>query len=132
MADARSVSVSLVSMPADEYWRAILEQHSPEEVMAELEKMGEEGELPEEQEEVPLFTAARPGVTPFEFIEFTDEIIEHNIDIIVSPPCSPDTRQAHLLMRIHWILQLEGVRSRICERLRAPFRDRCRLHIGWQ
>ena len=56
--------------------------------MAELEKMDEDGVLPEEQEEVPLFTAARPGCTPFEFIEFTDETLEHNIDIIVSPPCN--------------------------------------------
>ena len=103
--------------------------------MAELEKMDEEGVLPEEQEEVPLFTAARPGVTPFEFIEFTDEIIEHNIDIIVSPPCSSlltRHKTGAPLMRIKWVLQLKDVRSRICERLRAPCHYHCRLHIGWQ
>ena len=79
--------------------------------MAELEKMDEEGLLPEEKEEVPLFTAARPGCTPFEFIEFTDETLEHNIDIIVSPHANfllIRHKIGATLMSLNWVPQLPG------------------------
>ena len=71
-------------MGAEEHLQAILEQHSPEEVLAELKKMEAEGLLPEEREEtVPAQYVARPGCTPFEYVDFTDEVIEHDIDILV-------------------------------------------------
>ncbi len=50
--------------------------------------MDAEGLLPESQEGVPMQFVARPGCTPFEYVNFTEETIEHDIDIVVSltPP----------------------------------------------
>ena len=70
---------------ADEYWKLVLEQHSPEEIMEELEKMDGEGLLPEGTETLPMRVAARPGCTPFEFVKFTDETIEHEVALTVRP-----------------------------------------------
>ena len=71
---------------ADEHWKALLEDYSPEDIMEELEAMEEEGLLPDDAEPLPMFAAARPGCTPFEFINFTDESIEHDIAITVRHP----------------------------------------------
>ena len=71
---------------ADEHWKALLEDYSREDIMEELEKMEEEGLLPDDSESLPMFAAARPGCTPFEFINFTDEFIEHDIAITVRHP----------------------------------------------
>ena len=71
---------------ADEHWKALLEDYSPEEIMEELESMEEEGLLPDDAEPLPMFAAARPGCTPFEFINFTDETVEHDIAITVRHP----------------------------------------------
>ena len=72
---------------ADEHLQAILEQHSAEEVLEELKKMESEGLLPVDTEEgVPMQFVARPGCTPFEYVNFTDETIEHDIDILVRLP----------------------------------------------
>ena len=69
---------------ADEHLQAILEQHSAAEILEELKKMEQEGVLPEETEEgVPMQFVARPGCTPFEYVNFTNETIEHDIDILV-------------------------------------------------
>ena len=54
--------------------------------MEELESMEEEGLLPDDAEPLPMFAAARPGCTPFEFINFTDESVEHDIAITVRHP----------------------------------------------
>ena len=68
---------------AEEHLQAILEQHSAEEVLEELKKMESEGLLPATEEGVPMQFVARPGCTPFEYVNFTDETIEHDIDILV-------------------------------------------------
>ena len=47
--------------------------------------MESEGLLPEAQEGVPMQFVARPGCTPFEYVKFTEEVIEHDIDIVVRP-----------------------------------------------
>ena len=63
----------------------MLEKYSKEEIIEEVLKMEKEGELqlPDEKESLPINFVARPGCTPFEFIDFAEEKIEHDVDILV-------------------------------------------------
>ncbi len=63
----------------------MLEMHSKEEIIEEILKMEQEGELqlPDEKESLPMNFVARPGCTPFEFVDFSKETIEHDVDIVV-------------------------------------------------
>ncbi len=51
--------------------------------------------LPDTTEGVPMQFVARPGCTPFEYVNFTEETIEHDIDILVSPDVSPIRQVSH-------------------------------------
>ena len=63
----------------------MLEMHSKEEIIEEILKMEKEGELhlPDEKESLPMDFVARPGCTPFEFVDFSEETIEHDVNILV-------------------------------------------------
>ena len=86
--------------------------------MGELGKMEEEGLLPDDTESLPMFAAARPGCTPFEFINFTDESIEHDIAITVRQPAdilqaarSAETPLREAACRLHTIDSAASWRS---------------------